>query len=151
VVGTVWFAKHSSCLPDENQYWSFIIWLVVSYTAIVLYLFLLVLQFTLRSDQNFLHIGMVSEQLSVRTFMFMSTVVHHCVQSPVFQHCLMFNLVLPHSQFGRSSMFPVNILSLADSVNGEGLPIMDIHAIPVCAPPGMRGHHSPAFIMSHAT
>jgi len=37
IVGTLWFQDSGSCLPEKNQYWTCLIWLVMCYTWIVLY------------------------------------------------------------------------------------------------------------------
>jgi len=44
ILGTVWFSQSGSCLPESNQYWTFIIWLIICYLWITLYACLLKLQ-----------------------------------------------------------------------------------------------------------
>jgi len=47
IVGTAWFRQSGSCLPESNQYWTFVIWLVLCYVWITLYSCLLICQICL--------------------------------------------------------------------------------------------------------
>jgi len=38
IVGTVWFQDSGKCLPEHNQYWTCLIWIIMCYTWIVVYL-----------------------------------------------------------------------------------------------------------------
>jgi len=57
VVGTVWFIHSSDCFSEDNQYWTLVFWLSLCYVWIAVYLCLLTLQYMLRSDPQFNHIG----------------------------------------------------------------------------------------------
>jgi len=38
IVGTLWFRESGSCLPEHNQYWTCLIWIIMCYIWIVIYL-----------------------------------------------------------------------------------------------------------------
>lgn len=51
IVGTVWLNQSDgACLPEENQYYTFIIWLLLCYLWIALYLCITLVSYTFRSD-----------------------------------------------------------------------------------------------------
>ena len=52
IMGTIWFNESGTCLPEVNQYWTLLIWLVLCYLAIALYFCYLLLKYTLRPDQQ---------------------------------------------------------------------------------------------------
>jgi len=54
---TVWFIHSSDCFSEDNQYWTLVFWLSLCYVWIAVYLCLLTLQYMLRSDPQFNHIG----------------------------------------------------------------------------------------------
>jgi len=80
IVGTVWFSLCGSCLPENNQYWTFVVWLVLSYIWILLYACLLGLsyfighgdfnnwanenQFALNLIPREEHVGLTQEQIN---------------------------------------------------------------------------------------
>jgi len=52
IVGTVWFNKTGRCLPENNQYWTFVVWLILSYVWIALYACLLGVQYYISHNHH---------------------------------------------------------------------------------------------------
>eukprot|EP01006_Ploeotia_vitrea_P040379 TRINITY_DN66423_c0_g1_i1.p1 TRINITY_DN66423_c0_g1~~TRINITY_DN66423_c0_g1_i1.p1 ORF type:complete len:254 (+),score=110.12 TRINITY_DN66423_c0_g1_i1:313-1074(+) len=50
IVGSVWLDQSGDCLPEKNQYWTFVVWLVLCYLWSALYLCVIVLQRMLVPD-----------------------------------------------------------------------------------------------------